>query len=460
VSLEARAGMPTSKGWVFWHGDGMRLGLLSLGLGLLAACAGSGAVHEVARAAPAAEIPAHQAARSAPADPPDVGPEVTQPAPVVANTEIAQPESPLIGIDTHIDTTQRLLDDHLDPFDGTPGGHVDVPRMREGGLTGAFFSIYVSPQRFAGGDVSYQRALALTMRVREIAAAHPDQAALCTTAEQVRQAAREGKVAMLMGIEGGHALGTDDRTVALQRLRELFDLGNRYMTITWSTDNALGHSSNGEHPELGLTPLGRAVVREMNRLGMIVDVSHVSDQTFWDVMDVTNKPVLASHSSSRALADYPRNMTDAMIARVAQGGGAVCLNFFSQFLDLDYRRARRRLQFRHHAEFAAVHDEGVYWVDRGPAERELALRLEPTLTPPTVETLVNHFEHVTEVGGPGAACMGSDFDGVPELPVGLRDVRDLGALRDALTRRGLPMRAIFGENVLRVLQANEAAPAQ
>ena len=280
---------------------------------------------------------------------------------------------------------------------------------------------------------------------------------LCTIVAEVRQAAREGKVAMLMGIEGGHALGTDAHELTLQRLRELFALGNRYMTITWSTDNALGHSSNGEHPELGLTPLGRDVVREMNRLGMIVDVSHVSDKTFWDIMDVTDKPVLASHSSSRALADHRRNMSDAMIARVAQGGGAVCVNFFSQFLDLDYRRARRRLAFRHRAEFAALHDVGSYWVDRGPAERELALRLEPTLHPPTVETLVDHFEHVVEVGGPGAACMGSDFDGVPELPVGLRDVRDLGALRDALTRRDLPMRAIFGENVLRVLEANQAA---
>jgi len=376
--------------------------------------------------------------------------------PVVADAQTPPEPAPLIGIDTHIDTTQRLLDDHLDPFDGLPGGHVDVPRMREGGLTGAFFSIYVSPRRFTAGDASYARALALTRRVRELAEAHPEQAALCTTADEVRQAARDGKVAMLMGIEGAHALGTEDRVVALARLRELFDLGNRYMTITWSNDNPLGHSSTGEHPELGLTPLGRDVVREMNRLGMIVDVSHVSDKTFWDIMDVTRLPVLASHSSARALADNRRNMSDAMIRRVAGGGGAVCVNFFSQFLDADYRRARRRLRYRHREEFAALHDQGAYWVDRGPAERALALRLEPELRPPSVDTLVDHFAHVVEVGGNGAACLGSDFDGVPELPTPMRDVRDLGLLRQALERRHLPMRSIWGENVLRVLEANES----
>ncbi|NOY93780.1 MAG: membrane dipeptidase [Deltaproteobacteria bacterium] len=421
----------------------MRFGLLMLALGL-SACAGATRAGEPA--APPPPAPTRAAVVEAPEPVPE--PEA------IAAPRRTRGEPLLIGIDTHIDTTQRLLDDHADLFDALVGGHVDAARMRAGGLSGAFFSIYVSPRRFASGDPSYARALALTRRVRELAAAHPDEAALCTTASDVRQAAREGKIAMLMGVEGAHALGTADRELALKRLRELFDLGNRYMTITWSTDNPLGHSSSGEHPELGLTPLGRVVVREMNRLGMIVDVSHVSDRTFWDIMELTDKPVLASHSSSRALADNRRNMTDAMITRVAEGGGAVCVNFYPQFLDADYRRARRRLRYRHRAEFAAVHDTGTYWVDRGPAERALALRLEPALRPPTVETLVDHFAHIVEIAGPGAACMGSDFDGVPELPVGMHDVGDLGVLREALARRGLPVRAIWGENVLRVLEAN------
>lgn len=362
------------------------------------------------------------------------------------------PDAPLIAIDTHVDTTQRMLDDGDDPFDALEGGHLDVPRMREGGLTGAFFSIYVSPSRFSGDDERWERALALTRRVREVVAEHPDDALLCTSAADVRRAAREGKVAVLMGVEGAHALGTDDPETFMTRLRELHALGNRYMTITWSIDSPLGHSSSGNHPERGLTPLGRRVVAEMNRIGMIVDVSHVSDQTFWDIMDVTDKPVLASHSSARALSDHPRNMRDAMIRRVGEGGGAVCINFYTQYIDADYRGRRRAIEFRRKREFRGLEEQYPSWVDRGQAAFEIAQRLDPDLNPPTLETLGAHYAHVTEIAGPGAACLGSDFDGVPELPIGMADVSDLSALRDELERRSLPVRAIFGGNVLRVLE--------
>lgn len=390
--------------------------------------------------------------------------EVAEPQPAIETSEpveradpveaeVAPPDGPLIGLDTHVDTTQRMLDDGDDPFDTLEGGHLDVARMREGGLTGAFFSIYVSPRRFDESE-AWERALALTRRVREVVAAHPDEARLCRSADDVRDAAREGKIAVLMGVEGAHALGTDDPETVLARVEQLYELGNRYLTLTWSIDSPLGHSSSGAHPERGLTPLGRRVVSRMNELGMIVDISHVSDRTFWDVMEHTRLPVIASHSSARALADHPRNMTDAMIRRVGQNGGAVCVNYYTQYIDADYRGRRRAIEFRRKREFEPLEEQYESWVDRGAAAFALAQRLDPDLRPPGMETLVAHFAHIVEIAGPTAACLGSDFDGVPELPLGMTDAGDLGVLREALAERGLPVRAIWGENVLRVLDAH------
>lgn len=357
----------------------------------------------------------------------------------------------VIAIDTHVDTPQRMLDGD-DIASRVEGGHLDLPRMREGGLSGAFFSIFVNPNKYEG-EVAWQRALALTAAVRKLTEDHPDVATLCTTADEVKAAARAGRAAILMGVEGAQAFGTDDPELTLSRLRELYALGNRYLTITWSTDNPLGHSSTGDHPNRGLTPLGRRVVREMNRLGMIVDVSHVSDQTFSDIMDITERPVFASHSSARALADHPRNMTDAMIRRVAANGGAVCVNYYSQFIDTSYRRRRRQVERQHRDEFAALDDAHENWVDRGAAKFRLANELSPSLAPPNLETLTAHFRHVVSLGGMNAACLGSDFDGVPELPLGLSDVSELGNLRTALEAADLRWAPIAGGNVLRVLDA-------
>lgn len=372
-------------------------------------------------------------------------PELTEPV------EAAEP-LPMLALDTHVDTPQRMLDDGDDPIERLEGGHLDIPRMREGGLTGAFFSVYVSPRKFEGEE-AWDRALALTHAIRAFTERHPDETILCLSGDDVRRAQREGKIAVLMGVEGAQALGTDRPVLALSRIRELYRLGNRYMTITWSVDNPLGHSSLGENPEGGLTPLGRRAVREMNRLGMIVDISHVSDQTFWDTMDVATKPVLASHSSARALADIPRNMTDAMIRRVGAQGGAVCLNFFTQFIDREYRLRRRRLEWRNRDAFGAL-GEFESWVERGRAEFALARELDAELDAPTLGTLADHIEHVVEIAGAGAACLGSDFDGVPELPIGMEDVSDLPALRSVLEERGLPVADVFGLNVLRVIDAN------
>ena len=364
----------------------------------------------------------------------------------------------LLAIDTHVDTTQRMLDDGDDIADRLEDGHLDIPRMRDGGLHAAFFSIWVDPREHQD-EAAWERAKALIAAVRRVAEEHPDAAVIATSANDVRDAAAAGKIALLMGTEGGHALGSADPDVVIARLREMHGLGVRYMTITWSTDNPLGHSSTGEHPDRGLTELGRQVIGEMNRLGMIVDVSHVSDRTFSDILEMTSRPVLASHSSARALADHPRNMTDAMIRRVGEQGGAVCVNYYSQYIDIAYRDRRRAIEEQHAARFEALATEHERdWIARSLAQRRLAFEIDPTLEAPTVETLGEHFAHIVRIAGPTAACLGSDFDGVPELPVGLEDVSKLPALRAELERRGLELRPIFGENVLRVLAAQTAPP--
>lgn len=385
--------------------------------------------------------------------PPAPAPQAEPAAPQPAVAERAVSVAPLLAIDTHVDTPQRMLDAGDDIGVRLEGGHLDIPRMREGGLSGAFFSVWVDPELYPG-EAAWERALALTHAIRDVAARHPDEAVLCTSANDVRRAHQEGKIALLIGIEGGHALGRPrDRELVIERLRRLFELGARYMTITWSNDNLLGHASTGAHPERGLTELGRRVVREMNRLGMMVDVSHVSDRTFWDVIEIAERPVLASHSSCRALANHPRNMTDAMIRAVAERGGAVCINFYTHFIDSRYAAARRALEREHRQRFEALHASFPRAWHRWASVNALARELAPDLAVPTLRTLGDHFAHVVEVAGPNAACLGSDFDGISELPVGLDDVSRLGALRDELESRGLPVAAIFGDNVLRVLDA-------
>ncbi len=377
---------------------------------------------------------------------------VASPEPTAPETEPEVDRGP-IAIDTHVDTTQRMLDASDDLADRLPDGHLDLPRMREGGLTGAFFSIWVRPSAYPG-EAAWTRAQALIGAVQQLAERHPDEAAVCRTAEEVRAAHREGRAALLMGVEGAHALGDpEDDEVLLARIGRLHTQGVRYMTVTWSNDNRLGHSSGGDHPERGLTDLGRRAIREMNRLGMIVDVSHVSDRTFWDIVEIAERPLLASHSSCRALSDHPRNMTDDMIRAVAERGGAVCINYYTTFLDAEYGRRRRRVERAHRAELRTIRDAHEHSWQRW-AETNAAIRgFDPTLEPPGIAQLGAHFAHVASIASPDAVCLGSDFDGVGELPAGLEDVADLGALREELERRELPVAPIFGENVLRVLAA-------
>jgi membrane dipeptidase len=244
-----------------------------------------------------------------------------------------------IVVDTHADTPQRFLDEGFDigSIDTHEVGHLSLDKARRGNLGAEFFSIWVDPETNRGHFA--QHTLDLIDSVYEQAARHPDRMMMAFSVADIERAHREHKLAALMGIEGGHSIENDTHL-----LRDYYRLGVRYMTLSWSNTNEWADSSGDISDEKvqhhnGLTDFGKQVVLEMNRLGMMVDISHVADKTFWDAIATTKAPVIASHSSARALVSHPRNMTDDMLRAVAKNGGVVQVNFFSGFLDEDYRKA-------------------------------------------------------------------------------------------------------------------------
>ncbi len=357
-------------------------------------------------------------------------------------------QAPII-VDGHIDTPQRMLDARADVSARLPDGHIDIPRMQAGGLSAAFFSIWVSDSY--GPGTAFRRALALIGAVRQLADTNPA-VELATTAEEVRAAAARGHVAALMGVEGGHAIEN-----SLAHLDSLYHLGVRYMTLTWNNGNDWAGASMDPRRRGGLTAFGRQVVHRMNEMGMLVDVSHVSDSTFWDVIAATTKPVIASHSSCRALTRHPRNLTDDQLRAVARTGGVVGINFFPAFLD-DGFRARYVAQGRRlRPQLDSIR---ARWKDQpGLAEFEVdkfrAAHLDG-LEVPGIERLVDHIDHAVRVMGVDHVALGSDFDGIAVLPAPMNDVTSLPLLTRALEARGYSdsdVRKILGENFLRVLSS-------
>ncbi len=313
-------------------------------------------------------------------------------------------QAPII-VDGHIDTPQRMLDARADISARLPDGHIDIPRMQAGGLSAAFFSIWVSDSY--GPGTAFRRALALIAAVKQLADTNPA-VELATTAEEVRAAVARGHVAALMGVEGGHAIEN-----SLANLDSLYHLGVRYMTLTWNNGNDWAGASMDPRRRGGLTAFGRQVVQRMNELGMLVDISHVSDSTFWDVIAAATKPVIASHSSCRALAHHPRNLTDRAHWKEQPG--------LAEF-EVD--------------KFRAAHLDG--------------------LEVPGIERLVDHIDHAVRVMGVDHVALGSDFDGIAVLPAPMNDVTSLPLLTRALEARGYSdsdVRKILGENFLRVLSS-------
>jgi len=362
-----------------------------------------------------------------------------------------------IVVDTHIDTPQRFLDEDFDLTPRDPKGHIDLPRMKEGGLDAGFMSIYVDMRRHQGLEAT-RRALQLIDSVNQQVARHPDQLVLATTAADVRRAHKQKKIALLMGMEGGTPIADD-----LRLLRLFYQLGVRYMTLTHGLANNWADSSTDEPKHNGLTDFGKEVVREMNRLGMLVDISHVSDKAFYDALEISQAPMIASHSSCRALCKHPRNMTDEMIKALAAKGGVIQINYHIGFLDQTYADAYEKIAPELRARMRALAEQ-YKDDDHALSEAREALFKDYQAQLPKVswERVVEHVDHAVRLVGPDHVGLGSDFDGAT-MPEGLNDVSYLPRLTQALLDRGYrekDIKKILGGNTLRVLEEAERVAAR
>ena len=358
-----------------------------------------------------------------------------------------------IVVDTHDDTTQRLLDGHFDLGVRNATGSIDIPRMREGHLSAIFFSIWM-PSKVTGTEAVH-RALVQIDAVREQVRKHPNDLVLCTTAAQIRDAYRQGKIAALMGVEGGHMINSN-----LGVLRSYAALGVRYMTLTHSGNDEWADSSTDTPAHNGLTDFGKDVVREMNRLGVMVDISHVSDKTFYDALEVSGAPLIASHSSCRALCDAPRNMTDQMMKDLAARGGVVQINYHVGFVSQEFRDAEKanpEINKSISAEIAkrCGENEGCQLIEGDRITREY---VEAGKLPRVDWTkIVEHIDHAVKVAGVDHVGLGSDFDGA-NMPYGMEDATKLPRITGALLQKGYSeddVKKILGENTLRIMEEVE-----
>ncbi len=362
-----------------------------------------------------------------------------------------------IVLDTHDDTPQRFLFENFDLGHRDSEGHIDIPRMREGGMNAIFFSIWTPIT--VTGPAAVKRALDLIDSTREQIRKHPQDLVLATTAEEVRRARAQGKIAALMGLEGGHMIDND-----LGALRQFAALGVRYMTLTHTADTDWAGSSGDAAKHIGLTPMGKNIIREMNRLGVLVDISHVSDKTFYDAIDASQAPMIASHSSCRAICDAPRNMTDDMIKALAAKGGVIQINFHIGFLSQAYRDASAKseeLKTRTaEAEKATQGNEAAtIRADERVAHQMIA---EGKLPQVNWEVIVDHIDHAAKLVGADHVGLGSDFDGAV-MPRGMEDCSKLPKLTEAMLRRGYSeddIRKILGGNLLRVMEQTERVSRQ
>jgi membrane dipeptidase len=385
--------------------------------------------------------------------------------------DAAEVQRSAIVIDTHADTPQRFVDENFDLTDPLNGGNLNLETIHQGNLGAEFFSIWVEPTLYKGQYA--RRTLVLIDAVKQQVAKHPGQMVLATSPEEIERAHRDHKFAALMGIEGGHSI---EDSLAL--LRQYYALGVRYMTLTWSNSIDWADSSGDindtsiPHTKEGLTEFGKDVVYEMNRLGMMVDISHVSDRTFYRTLVITRAPVIASHSGARALCDAPRNMTDDMLRAVANSGGpgskggVVQVNFYSGFVSQAYRNAQLAmepevkkavddLKAKAKAEGRELTYDEISKVQRHYAD---------SIPRPPLSMLIDHIDHIAKVAGVDHVGLGSDLDGVSgQLPEGLDSPADLPKITAALMARGYSAedcRKILGGNLLRVFGEVEAVSKQ
>jgi membrane dipeptidase len=355
-----------------------------------------------------------------------------------------------IIVDTHADTPQMMLDEGYDLADPASPYMISIPKMRKGHLGAEFFSIWV-PVDWPRQDLVH-RALDLIDVVNEQVARHSDALGLARSAGDVVRLHREHKIAILMGLEGGHIVIDD-----LRVLDNFYRLGVRYMTLTHTRDTDWADSSGDTPRHNGLTPVGRQVVERMNRLGMMVDISHVSDKTFYDAVAASKAPVIASHSSCRALCNAPRNMTDDMIRALARNGGVMDINYYSAFLDPKYRAAASKISRQVEAAVEAAQKQRAREGKHLSYAEENAIRvkMQANLPQPDYKVIADHIDHAVKVGGIDHVGLGSDFDGIDAIPRGMEDASKLPNLVEELARRGYSeedLQKILGGNVLRVMR--------
>jgi membrane dipeptidase len=359
-------------------------------------------------------------------------------------------------IDGHNDVTSATVEG-LDLGARRSEGHTDVPRMRQGGMAAQFFAAYVGTG-YIDKRAAAHRALQMIDTIRhDIVERHPDDFALALRADDIPKIRKSRRMAALIGVEGGHAIEDD-----LRLLRAFYGLGVRYMTLT-HTRNLAWAGSSGDSGNAGLSDFGRQVIAEMNRLGMMVDIAHVSDKTFWDVLEASKSPVFSSHSSCRALSNIPRNLTDEMIRAVAKTGGLVMINFGCEFLSQKSADSspwsNPELSKRFEAAISGIGDAQ----QRRAALRKLMAEAEIKTVRAALDDVVAHIDHVRKIAGVEAVGLGSDFDGVSCVPEGLEDVSKWPNLTRALLERGYSagdIRKIYGGNLLRFMKAVEQAAAR
>ncbi len=351
-----------------------------------------------------------------------------------------------IGIDTHIDTAQRVLMNGVDLGQRLPDGQIDIPRLFEGGMHAPFFALWV-PTYFHGAE-AVRRTLDLRDAMQTVFDKYPEKIQLATTAADVERIARSGKIAAVLSLEGGHQIADD-----LHVLRMYQRMGIRAMTLTHFRNNNWADSSTDQPAHNGLTEFGKEVVREMNRIGVIVDISHVSDKTFFDVLAVTRKPVIASHSSCRALANIPRNMTDDMLRALAKNGGVAGINFGAGFLNA--KDAASTMASINRMKSAEPNLTGKALDDYAYQDNLKENLGHAALKNATLDDAVAHIDHIVKIAGIDHVGIGSDYDGISDVARGLEDVSKMPYLTMALLKKGYgesDVKKIMGGNFLRVMR--------
>ncbi len=364
-----------------------------------------------------------------------------------------------VVIDGHNDIPSPMVDEDFDLAtdsvgkfhkDGDPF-HTDLNRFKRSGITGEFFSIYVSGSTLKTGG-AMRRAMDLIDATNREVEKHPNALVSCTAANDIRRAKRQGKICALMGIEGGYVIEN-----SLYALRNFYRLGIRYMTLTHNVSHDWADAHNDQPKNNGLSNFGKEVVREMNRLGMLVDISHVSAKTMSDVLDISTAPIIASHSNARAVANHTRNVSDDILKRVATNGGVIMINFYPSFLDDRTNREQNERSRRLKPQLDALAEKYKNNPEAyNQAERQL-FAANPIYMP-SYTRIVDHIDHIKNVAGIDYVGIGSDYDGIPFLPAGMNGMEDLPLVTYEMLRRGYSeqdIRKVLGENFLRAFAKAE-----